>query len=89
MVHGSTPRASARPRRPLPDLRVRTGTRRPPGQYNTGMDSVIEALKRDVDRTLLRENLRLTPEERVLELMALLRAAEEFRQAGIRARERP
>ena len=46
------------------------------------MDPVIEALKRDVDRTILRENLRLTPEQRALELMELLRAAEEFARAG-------
>lgn len=43
---------------------------------------MIEAFKRDVDRTLLRENLRLTPEQRVHELMALLVAAEEFQRAG-------
>jgi hypothetical protein len=48
------------------------------------MDSVIELYMRDVDRTLLRENLRLTPEQRVLELMELLRAAEEFQRAGRR-----
>ncbi len=48
----------------------------------TRMDPVIEALKRDVDRTILRENLRLTPEQRALELMELLRAAEEFARAG-------
>jgi hypothetical protein len=46
------------------------------------MDPVIEALKRDIDRTILRENLRRTPEQRVLELMELLRAAEEFARAG-------
>lgn len=28
------------------------------------IDPVIEAYKKDVDRTLLRENLKLTPEER-------------------------
>jgi hypothetical protein len=33
-------------------------------------DPVIEALKRDVDRTLLRENLRLTPGERLRGLQA-------------------
>ena len=52
------------------------------------MDPIIEAYKKDVDRTLLRENLRLTPEERVLELMALLQAAEEFARAGRAFRER-
>ena len=46
------------------------------------MDAVIEAYERDVDRTLLRENLKLSPEERVRELMELLKAAEEFQRAG-------
>lgn len=50
------------------------------------MDRVIEAFKRDVDRTLLRENLKLTPEQRVLQLMETLRAAEEFERAGKRLR---
>ena len=45
-------------------------------------DPVVEAYKRHVDRTLLRENLRKTPEERVLALMALQRLAEEARRAG-------
>ncbi len=45
-------------------------------------DPVIEAYKKDVDRTLLRENLKLTAEERVQALVQLLRAAEEFRRAG-------
>ena len=53
------------------------------------MDLVIEAYKKGVDRTLLRENLRMTPEQRVLELMALLRAAEGFRQAGRALRGEP
>jgi hypothetical protein len=34
-------------------------------------DPVVEAYKRDVDRTLLRENLRLTWEERLLALQQL------------------
>lgn len=40
-------------------------------------DPVIEAYKKDVDRTLLRENLKLTYEERLMQLqqMALLHAA--------------
>jgi len=52
------------------------------GEYNDGMDAVIAAYKRDVDRTLLRENLRLTPDQRARELMELLSAAEEFQRAG-------
>jgi hypothetical protein len=51
-------------------------------------DPVIEAYKKDVDRTLLRKNLRLTPEERVLAAMDLQRLAEEVRRAGREARRR-
>jgi len=46
------------------------------------VDPVIEAYKRDIDRTLLRENLRRTPDERVRALMALQRLAVEARRAG-------
>jgi hypothetical protein len=46
------------------------------------VDELIEAFKRDVDRSLLRENLKLNPEQRARELMALLRAAAEFHRAG-------
>jgi len=53
------------------------------------VDAIIEAYGRDVDRTLLRENLRLSPEERVRELMAVLEAAEEFRRAGCALRGEP
>lgn len=48
-------------------------------------DPVIEAYKKDVDRTLLRENLKLTVEERLRNLMRLQRFAEEMRAAGRRA----
>jgi hypothetical protein len=50
------------------------------------VDPVIEAYKRDVDRTLLREALRLTPEERLANLQKLCDFAEEMRRAGERAR---
>ena len=43
---------------------------------------VIEAFKRDVDRTLIRENLRLSYEARLLKLMQLQRFAAELRRAG-------
>jgi len=49
-------------------------------------DPVIEAYKRDVDRTLLRENLRRTVEERFRNHMQLQRAALELRRAGRKAR---
>ena len=47
-------------------------------------DPVIEAYKRDVDRTLLCENLRRSVEERIEALMRVQRLAEEFRRAGQR-----
>jgi hypothetical protein len=50
-------------------------------------DPVIEAYKNDVDRTLLRENLKLTVEERLRKLMDQQRFAEEMCASGKRARE--
>jgi hypothetical protein len=44
-------------------------------------DPVIEVLKRDVDRTLLRENLALTPEERLKKLQDALDALDSLRTA--------
>jgi len=49
-------------------------------------DPVVEAYKKDVDVTLLRKNLRLTPEERILAAMELQKLAEEVRRAGREAR---
>ena len=43
----------------------------------------IEAYKRDVDRTLLRENLKLTPAERVDRMIAALRFAEAVRGSRV------
>jgi hypothetical protein len=54
---------------------------------DTGLDAVIEVYKRDVDRTLLRENLKLTPEERINKLQALVQFVEDLRQAGKAARK--
>jgi hypothetical protein len=51
-------------------------------------DPVIEAYKKDVDRTLLRENLRRTPEERCQNFLRMYRLAEEMRRAGAAARGR-
>jgi len=45
-------------------------------------DPVIEAYKKDIDRTLLRANLARTVEERLQNLGRLQRLAEELRQAG-------
>ena len=52
-------------------------------------DPVIEAYKRDVDRTLIRENLRLSVEERFEKLARLQEFAEELRRAGRHEQEPP
>jgi hypothetical protein len=51
-------------------------------------DPVVEAYKKDIDRTLIRENLKLTVEERFQKATALLRFAEELRRAGRESRLR-
>jgi hypothetical protein len=54
----------------------------------TGLDAVIEAYKKDVDLTLIRENLRLTVDQRFRQLMELQRFAEELQESGRKARGR-
>lgn len=49
-------------------------------------DAVVEAYKAHVDRTLLRERLRRDPAERVDDLVALARFADELNRAGRLAR---
>ena len=51
-------------------------------------DPVIEAFKKDVDRSLIRENLRLSVEQRFDQLMKLQQFAEELRRAGRRHESR-
>jgi hypothetical protein len=48
----------------------------------------VQAYKKDIDRTLIRENLKLTVEERFRKAMALAQFAEELRRAGKEARRR-
>jgi hypothetical protein len=49
------------------------------------IDPVIEAYKKDVDRTIIRHNLRLSVQQRFENLMELQRFAEEMRAAMLRA----
>ncbi|HVY91712.1 MAG TPA: hypothetical protein VHA14_03145 [Bryobacteraceae bacterium] len=53
-------------------------------------DPVVELYKRDIDRTLLRANLKLTVTERLRRAMDHARFADEVRRAGreLRARGR-
>jgi transcriptional regulator with XRE-family HTH domain len=54
----------------------------------TPVDAVVDAYKRDIDRSLVHENLSRSPEERVKSLAALGRLAEEARRSGRAARPR-
>lgn len=53
----------------------------------TNQDAVIEAYKKHIDRTLIRENLRLTVDQRFQQLMELQRFAEQLQNAGRQARQ--
>ena len=57
----------------------------PEGGIHLEPDPVIEAYKKDVDRTLIRENLKLSVEDRFRKLMELQRFAAELRRAGQQA----
>jgi hypothetical protein len=50
-------------------------------------DPIIDAYKRDVDRTLIRANLKLSVQERLENLMKLQQFAEELRKAGKKAQK--
>lgn len=54
----------------------------PPDTGRLEPDPVIEAYEARIDRGLLRENLKLTPTQRLEKLMALQRFAEEVGRAG-------
>jgi len=48
-------------------------------------DPVIEAYKKDVDRTLLRENLKLPMEERLTRMYKFMREMDSFRGSARRS----
>ena len=52
------------------------------GEFPFERDPVIEAYKKDVDRTLIIENLKLTVDQRLRNLVTMQRFAAEVRRAG-------
>jgi adenylylsulfate kinase-like enzyme len=54
----------------------------PPPRIVIPPDPVLEVYKRDVDRTLLRENLKLTVEQRIRQHRRVSELAAELRKAG-------
>jgi hypothetical protein len=69
--------------KPFPDHGLPYDPTQAPPDY---FDPVIEALKKDVDRTLLRENLKLTVEERFRKFKKFAAFAAELQEAGRKAR---
>ena len=61
--------------------------KRSQNQANT-KDPIIEAYKKHIDRTLIRQNLRLTVDQRFRQLMELQRFAEELQNVGRKARQK-
>lgn len=50
-------------------------------------DPVIEEFKKDIDRTLLRANLKLTPEQRLEKMLSAARGAAVLREAFKKSRQ--
>ena len=48
-------------------------------------DPVIEAYKKDIDRTLLRENLKLTPDQRIRKMLEFADAVKRIQGAARKA----
>jgi hypothetical protein len=64
-------------------------TREPPDDDDRlAPDPVIEVYKKDVDRSLIREQLRRSVDDRVRNMIAALRFAEALGEAGRHLRER-
>lgn len=57
------------------------GAAKTPDTERSSMDDVIDLYKKDVDRTLLRENLRLSVDERIRKMMSCLALIEEMRRS--------
>lgn len=51
-------------------------------RHGLPLDPVTEFYKKDVDRTLLREHLTLTPQQRLEKLVAFMRALDRLRAAA-------
>jgi len=56
--------------------------------YSQSSDPVVSVYRAHVDRTLIQKNLKLSVEQRFLQLMGLQRLAVELREAGKRASTR-
>jgi len=69
----------------MSDPRMASTTDLAPADFQ---DPVVEAFKKDVDRSLLRENLKLTPAERSRKFERNMRLVYELRRAARDRRQR-
>ena len=58
-------------------------------QSSEWRDPVIEVYKRDVDRALLRESLKMTPQQRLVALQRLVEFGEELQRGMKTAKAQP
>jgi len=58
------------------------------GQADAGPDPIVETYKQHMDRSLIRENLKRSVEERFQRLIELQQFAAELRRAGLAASRR-
>ncbi|MCA8912029.1 MAG: hypothetical protein KDB82_10010 [Planctomycetes bacterium] len=49
-------------------------------ETRSSLDDIIDLYKKDIDRTLIRETLKLSVEERLVRMMNFMRDLEELRQ---------
>jgi hypothetical protein len=54
----------------------------------SSIDKIIELYKKDVDISLIKENLKLSYEERILKLQNLVYTFEEFKNAKLKENDR-
>lgn len=52
----------------------------------SSIDDIIDLYRRDIDVTLIRENLKLTPEQRLQKLVARAKFTQELHEAGRKMR---
>ena len=56
-----------------------------PDLERSSIDDVIDVYRKDVDMTLVREMLKLTPDQRVRRMIDFMRFLEDVREAGKKA----
>ena len=57
-------------------------------ESRSSLDDIIDVYKRDIDRTLVRENLKLSVEARMLKFIDFMKLLSEVRRAGEETRRK-